>query len=268
MFFDCHVHSNFSADGKQTIFEACKSAEAARLRGLVFTDHVDFDMATYPDLLFDPVARKLAIAAAREQYGNRLSIAEGVELGFQSQVVGRMGDFVKSYPFDFVILSTHGTDRLDFCDPKFHEKYAAIDACHTYLDAIYRSIQEFDDFDVVGHIGYCLRYIKPRCTFREVTGCCDRIEAILERLVAKGKGLEINTSGYRHALVGETMPTDFIVRRFCELGGEIVTFGSDAHMVEHVGFEFERAAALVRDCGFKNAAFFVERKPVFISLGS
>ncbi|HBL98993.1 TPA: histidinol phosphate phosphatase [Candidatus Dependentiae bacterium] len=266
MFVDCHVHSSFSPDGKQTVFEACESAKQHQLHGLIFTDHVDFDMLSHPDLSFDPIARKDAITLAREQYGSELHISEGVELGFQSQVIGRMKEFVESYPFDFVILSTHGTDRLDCCDPRFHEKHSPIEACQAYLDAIYRSVTEFDNFDVIGHIGYVLRYLPSRHTFREVAGCNERIDAILEQLVAKGKGLEINTSGYRHVMLGETLPADFILRRFCELGGEIITLGSDGHMVKHVGFAFERAAAVARDSGFRQVAFFVQRKPVFISL--
>jgi histidinol-phosphatase (PHP family) len=266
MFVDCHVHSNFSADGKMSVAEACSRARAIGLRELIFTDHVDFDVDTYPDLSFDPHVRHPAIEEARRASDQNLAVMHGVELGFQSHAAERNRGFLAAYPFDFIILSVHAAERIDFCDPKLHEQCAPAAVCQRYLDAIHESVATDTDFDVVGHIGYALRYLPNAARFREIDGCPERLDRVLKAVVERGKGIEVNTSGYRHAKVGESTPAEYILRRFHELGGKIVTLGSDAHETGHLGFNFAQAAEMLRSAGFGEVAYFVARKPVFVRI--
>ena len=53
------------------------------------------------------------------------------------------------------------------------------------------------------------------------------------------------------------------LRRYKELGGEIITVGSDAHKAEHIGYEFEIAGELLKSCGFRYYTEFENRKAVF-----
>ena len=46
-----------------------------------------------------------------------------------------------------------------------------------------------------------------------------------------GKGIELNTGGFKYGL-GHPNPCEDIIKRYKELGGEIITLGSDAHKCE------------------------------------
>lgn len=73
-----------------------------------------------------------------------------------------------------------------------------------------------------------------------------------------GIGFEVNTSTYK------ITPLDTVIlKRYKELGGEIVTIGSDAHYSQNVGQLFSEYLAVIKSCGFPYVAHFVERKPVF-----
>ena len=77
--------------------------------------------------------------------------------------------------------------------------------------------------------------------------------------------LEINTSGLRQP-IGKTMPTDNYVRRYRELGGELLTLGSDSHFTAHVGANIDDGYAIAESCGFKYVTYFKDRKPVQVKI--
>ena len=93
----------------------------------------------------------------------------------------------------------------------------------------------------------------------------DVIDEILKTLIQKGKGIEINTGGFKYGL-GHPNPTEEILFRYHELGGEIITVGSDAHTPEHVGYAFDRVPEILTRAGFRYVTVFQNRQPVFIPL--
>ena len=121
------------------------------------------------------------------------------------------------------------------------------------------------DFDVLGHIDYIVRYGKRKEKFYTYEEVQDEIEEILKNLIATGRGLEVNTAGWKYGLKF-CHPQPGIIKRYRELGGEIITIGSDAHLPEYVGYEFSRAEEVLRQCGFRYYAQFRNRKPEFIKL--
>ena len=72
-------------------------------------------------------------------------------------------------------------------------------------------------------------------------------------------------SGFKAGL-GHPHPTEEILVRYRQLGGEILTVGSDAHTPAYVGYEFDRVQKLLRACGFRYYTVFHQRKPVFLPL--
>ena len=132
-------------------------------------------------------------------------------------------------------------------------------------------------FDVYGHIDYIIRYTPTqqknkaqgiidetymdRC-FRDSS---DMIDEILRLLLAKGKGIEVNTAGIKYGL-GHTNPQEKVLKRYRELGGEIITVGSDAHETKHLAYAFEGIPELLRKCGFRYYTEFRKRKPEMIPL--
>ena len=109
-----------------------------------------------------------------------------------------------------------------------------------------------------------------RLAFRQMFGAegysyrkyADEIDEILKHLISYGKGLEMNMAGMKYGL-GFPNPHPDVIRRYRELGGEIVTIGADAHRPEHVAFDYEQAGEILTGCGFSYYAEFKGRKPVF-----
>ena len=220
VFVDCHVHSNYSDDCTMRPEEAVKAALALGLKGLAFTDHYDLD---FPDkqLLFefDPSKREAAIKVLREQYGPDVEILNGIELGVQPHVIDKSAAIISSHPFDFVICSVHAIDGIALHDPDgFYEGKTKEQVYRRYLEEIYTIIRSFNDFDVLGHLGYIRRYVPYDIKAMPFKNYDDIIEAILKWLIEHGKGIEINLSGYTYRL-GSAIPEADIVKRYKELGG-------------------------------------------------
>ena len=88
---------------------------------------------------------------------------------------------------------------------------------------------------------------------------------ILEVLIAQGRALECNTGGYKYGL-GEPNPSASVLKRYRELGGELITIGSDAHESRHLGYAFSQANSLLKECGFRYYTVYQNRKPCFYPL--
>ena len=95
--------------------------------------------------------------------------------------------------------------------------------------------------------------------FREI------LDEILKTLVDKQIALECNTAGFKYGL-GHPNPTEEILRRYRELGGELLTLGSDAHQPKHLAYDFARAGELLKTCGFQYYTVYKKRQPVFLPL--
>ena len=93
----------------------------------------------------------------------------------------------------------------------------------------------------------------------------DIIDEILQLLIDQGRGIEINTAGWKYGL-GHPNPHEKILIRYLELGGEILSIGSDAHEAKHLGYSFEQVPAVLSQCGFRYYTEFKDRKPRMIPL--
>lgn len=131
---------------------------------------------------------------------------------------------VDSYPFDVIIGSFHCTRNDDMYRYDFAhaDGPAELEDFYTYM---YECLKEFQDFDIAGHFSILDRYIGTLYDYGAVE---DQIDEILKLLINNGKGLEINTSSFKYG-TGTWLPRRSILSRYLNLGGEILTFGSDAH---------------------------------------
>jgi histidinol-phosphatase (PHP family) len=169
---------------------------------------------------------------------------------------------LKTYDFDYVIGSVH---YLDGFDPYYEEYWNAVaDPFGRYIEKVLECVKLHDDFDALGHINYvCKSAFNPTkkpLRYEDYSDICDEI---MKTLAEKGKGMEINTSGFDR--VGEFLPSEKYLRRFRELGGEIVTVGSDAHDISRLGQYTSDAARLAADV-FGYVCTFEDRKPIFHKL--
>ena len=260
--FDYHMHSRVSFDGHDRGMDMALAAKAAGLKEICFTDHLDYDpLGRMGVMAFDTAAYD-AEYDALEVPG--LKLRKGMEFGLTVDNRAQFQKDLRRRHFDFVLGSIHFVDDQDVYFPPFWEGKSVFEAERRYLEATLACVRIHDDFDVLAHLTYIGKTTAhhaprpvPYAEHREL------VDEILKTLAAKGKGLELNTSGMDRC--GAFLPTADYFRRFKELGGQIVTVGSDAHTAARVGQYSMEACGILRDI-FGYVCTFEDRKPVFHKL--
>lgn len=257
--FDYHMHSRVSFDGHDTGRAMALAAVDAGLQEICFTDHIDYDpMNTMGDMAFDT-------ACYNAEYDGLsvpgLKIRRGMEFGMTRDNVSQFRQDLKRREFDFVLGSIHFVDGLDVYFREFWQGKTVWQAERRCLEETLACVQMHDDFDVLAHltyIGKTLAHPSPRPVPYEQHA--ELIDEILSTLARNGKGLELNTSGLDRC--GGFLPTADYFRRFRELGGKIVTVGSDAHRTDRVGQYSREGCSLLKEI-FGYVCTFENRKPIF-----
>ncbi|WP_080875409.1 histidinol-phosphatase HisJ family protein [Oceanobacillus timonensis] len=244
--YDFHMHSNFSADCDAEMEDMIREAIRKGLKEIAFTEHLDVD---YPDeewdFSFDPKAYQKKLEGLREKYQNDIQIRKGIEVGVQPHVLGQTSDFIKQLNPEFVICSMHSTDRNDLHSGEFFEDRTVDEAYRIYFEEYYECIKKFKDYHILGHLDLVSRYVSGGWEHVPV----DILEDILKLVISEGKGIELNTSGYKYGMEAP-LPSKNILRLYRNLGGEIITLGSDAHRPEEIAAYFKDAKEILTDCGF------------------
>ena len=260
--FDYHLHSSVSWDTDTPAQDLVNAAKAAGLREICFTDHQDYPC--YPD----QEGYLLSMDRYRDVYGAlsdpELVIRKGVEIGLTDWNVQEVDSYLGSFDFDFVIGSVHMVDGGNAYLEEFWNGKTTQQAFTRFLEHTLECVKLHSNFDVLGHLTFIAK--SPHnvqkidvsySQYREVA------DEIMRELVDKGIGLEINTSASDR--IGEFLPSEAYLRRYKELGGEIVTMGSDAHNGVRVGLNMDKAAALLKDI-FGYVCTYQNRKPIFHKL--
>jgi histidinol-phosphatase (PHP family) len=260
------MHCRYSGDSTAAPRDMIEAALKHNLAGVCFTDHLDLDYPEDPKLfLLDFAARKQELAALALEYQSRLTVGCGIELGLQPHLAAEHHKILSRWDFDFVIASSHVVDGMDPYYPSYYEGRTEEEAYRRYFSSILENVNAFDDFDVYGHIDYVVRYGPNKNKFYSYEKFQDILDEILNVLISRGKGIEINTGGFRAGL-GEPNPCTAIIRRYRQLGGKIITFGADAHTPDQVAWEFDQAATILREAGFSHYTVFQNRTPNFYPL--
>ncbi len=265
---DQHVHSHHSGDSEARMEDIAEQAIARGLTELCFTEHVDLD---YPDVgdpeiteetfLLDADAYHREYCEVRDRYADRIRLSFGLELGMQPHLGQENTRFVQASPYDLVIASTHVSRRRDPYYPAFYEGRSEEDAIREVLAETLENIRVFEDFDVVGHLDYVLRYLPSRRQRVDMTPFADVIDEILKLIIRREQGLDLNTAPLWKKGSPEMNPSRQILSRYRELGGRIITFGSDAHHAGDVSGAFDTAERIALECGFTEYCVYRNRRP-------
>lgn len=266
---DMHVHSHFSSDSSEQPEAIIQTAIKKGYSYVYFTDHHDIDFPVHPkepsmdfQLDFETYVRQLA--DLKEQYRNQIEVRLGIEQGICPETAPKLAVLSDSYPFDFVIGSSHLTS-LTNGDPYYPEYYEGknfVQAYREYFASEAENVSLTSAFDVYGHLDYAVRYCPDQQFVYRFEDYQDIFEVLLRRLIENGKGIEINTSGITK--IGYPHPHIKALKLYRQLGGEIITVGSDAHQKENIGFGFDQAENLLKELGFRYYTVFHERKPEFL----
>lgn len=266
---DFHLHSSFSGDSDAPMEEIIQKAISLGLTHICFTEHYDPDYV-YPagesgtfELNTDSYLYDLL--RFREKYYGQIQILFGIELGLQPHLKNLLESYSEAYDFDFIIGSSHICNRKDPYYPEFFEGRSEDEAHQEYFESILKCVEETPYFDVYGHLDYVVRYGPTKNQSYTYQKHADIIDRILRAIVESGKGIELNTSGFRSGL-GQPNPCVDILKRYKELGGEIITVGSDAHDAAHIANHFDKAEDILKACGFNYYCIFEKHTPKYIKL--
>ena len=275
---DCHTHTDISPDSDAKIADMLAAARQADLFAYAVTDHIELTR-WYPqgyykahprneEDFFDYAARfELAMQQnlrAKETAGD-MTFISGTELG-EPDVDFVLAERIYRDPrLDFVIASLHELQgKLDFyfLDYTQEDPDALLERYYTTL----LTIAEHDCYDVLGHITYPLRYIEGDAGIPvDAAKYRDMIAEIFKAVITRGKGIELNTSGYRQTY-GKPFPDGDLLRLYKDLGGKILTLGSDAHRPEDVAGGIAEGAELARATRFDRIAYYLRHDPLYISI--
>lgn len=251
MLVDTHVHTCFSNDSNMAIETAIHRASELGL-AITITEHMDM---AYPeaDVTFD-------IKQYFKNYTKYRSekVLLGIELGMRTECFNDNRDIVNNNPFDFVIGSIHFVDNIEIYLEEFYHSRSKLDTYNRYFESMLDCLKTYDFIDSVGHIDYISRYARyddPELYYYEFS---DRIDEILKLVARNEKALEINTRRLTNPdTVANLLP---IYKRFHELGGQMVTLGSDAHKPESIGSNLAIATDMAEACKLR-VVYFKQRKP-------
>ncbi|MGB0717160.1 MAG: histidinol-phosphatase HisJ family protein [Phycisphaerae bacterium] len=261
--FDQHLHSWHSFDSKADPEENVKSALEKGLAGLTFTEHYDLHPDDRPSCCYDESKMAATIDALRATYGGQIFIGKGIEICYQPEFINEVVDFLRRHEFDMVILSVHyfaghglhrqgswqGRTTADITRAYFETVLDAVRFCERLHDQVGQT------FHVLGHLDLVKRYASRWRDDYDIAAASSLIADILQTCLRANLIPEINTSGIRQN-VGAAMPGQDIVTRYAELGGTSMSLGSDAHLSDHIGADFDQAIAMMKQAGIKQAATF------------
>lgn len=273
---DMHMHTCFSTDSEACPRDMADEAVRKGLKTICFTDHFDKDDLEWGEEgIFDVDAYFVEMQKLQEEYAGKLNIRIGIELGLRTYLKDYYEELTKKHPFDFVIGSVHNVPykkdaegNILYTDPaaeKLFTDRTDKEAYRLMMETTLENVRTSDCFQTLGHLDYVVRYGKSREKEYSYTDYADIIDEILKLLIEKEKGLEVNSAGLKYGLPF-AHPHPDVLKRYRELGGEIITIGADAHKPEHIAYDFAKAEEILKSCGFKYYTEFFEQKPVFKQL--
>lgn len=264
---DYHMHSSFSDDSEATMTSMIERSIELGFHTICFTDHMDLDfpLAFGGGFVFNGEIYTNQVENLREKYANQIKVLCGVEYGLRPYLKEQFATLTQIYNFDFIIGSSHLIGNIDPYQKAYWEGITEEEGITKYLEAIYTNVKTFEDYDVYGHIDYVARYAPNQNLNYSYMKYADLIDAIFKTIIQNGKGIEVNTAGYKYGL-GHPHPQTDVLKRYKELGGEIITIGADAHKPEHIGYKFKETEELLKCLGFEYYTIFENRQPQFIAL--
>jgi len=263
---DVHMHSSFSLDSDCSPEEMILGAISKNLQVICFTDHYDKDDVDWgQEYIFDPEHYFEVMKALQEKYKKQIDVRIGIEIGMQPYLEPFYKELIRKYPFDFVIGSVHSILKSDIAYREVFKGREDEEVYRITMEETLENVTLYQEFDTLGHLDYVTRYGKEKEKHYSYHKYADIIDEILKVLIHKGKGLELNMAGLKYGLP-YAHPHKDVLKRYKELGGEIITVGADGHCPEHIAYDFHKVSGILKECGFTYYTEFKKRKPVFCQL--
>ena len=278
---DYHVHTEFSDDSEYPMEQVINDAIAKGLDEICFTDHVDYGIKkdwddpegidyreTEPGV-FQPFANVdypkyyELYQQLKDKYGQDVSLKLGMEFGMQMHTVKKYEKLFARYPFDFIILSVHQVEDKEFWTQDFQAGRTQQQYNERYYEEMLQLVRNYHNYSILGHVDLITRYDKAGVyPFEKIKPI---LTEIFKTVIADGKGIEVNTSSHRYGLKDLTPGRD-ILKLYRELGGRIITIGSDSHKPEHLNAYIDETREELKKLGYTEFCTFQQMQPIFHKL--
>lgn len=266
MLADMHTHSVYSHDSVCPIEDMCEAQLKNGTAVAAVTDHAD--IFSYNDYdIFEPIKKAYdTVKELNKKYDGKILILSGVEIGEGAWFPQVRKKMEKLVDYDVIIGSVHCVKYKELTMP-----YSGIDfselsenTIYAFLDAYFDDVTEMTetaDFDILAHLTCPIRYITGKYKIKiDMEGFKTKIDNILKKIIKQNIALEVNTSGYD--MLNDFFPSYEIIKRYHDMGGELLTLGSDAHIAQNASKNFEKAISFIKETGFKRLYYYQDRKPV------
>ncbi len=269
MKFDLHTHHERCGHATGKIEDYIRAAIDAGLAAIGISDHSPYfaDERDHPSpgvcmakSEFPAYVRE--VLRLKEKYRDRIEVLLGVESDFFPDQIEVYKKAYKPYPFDYIIGSVHQSGGVSVFNRnrwRGLDESQRIEEKRRYYELIRQSAVS-GLFQVLGHIDAMKGYYPA---FSDIPAAED-IDAALKAAAEHRIAIEINTSG-KTKDCGGWYPSDDILERALHFGVD-VTFGSDAHVPERVGDEWDQVRRRLREIGFKRWVYFRQKQPVIVPL--
>lgn len=277
MLCDYHVHTIYSDDSIYEMEDVIKDGIRKGINELCFTDHVDYGIKRdvgdprgpvylngQPISNVDYPKYYEEYLTLKEKYKDQITLKLGLEFGIQVHTIPDYEALFKNYPFDFIILSIHQVDNLEFWTGDFQKGRTEKEYYERYYQELYDVVKNYKNYSVLGHMDLIKRY-DDHDGYDSFNNHKEIIIDILKTVIKDGKGIEINTSSVRYE-IGNLTPSRDILKLYLELGGTIITIGSDSHKEEHLGAYIEETKKELKELGFKQYCTYNKMIPEFHNL--
>lgn len=261
MLANYHMHTNFSYDSSYPMEDCVKRAIQVGLNEICFTEHMDYGTET--SFWCDIPSYREEFLRCQEKYKNQITMKFGIEFGAQAHHKVYFDNIFNKYPFDFALLSFHQVEDKELWNGDFQFGKTQAEYNRIYFEEMNKTIRVFNGFSVLAHMDLMRRY--DACGEYPFEKSKEQIEEILKYIISHGKGIEVNTSSYKYKL-NDLMPSRDILKFYKELGGEIITVGSDCHREAYVDDHLREVREILKTMGYKYFTTFDKMKPIFNEL--
>lgn len=267
---DMHTHSEYSHDSVCKIADMHRAQIQNGTEMFAVTDHFDTDSFNDYDV-FTPIEKAYnEVQNLNAESGKKSSVLSGIEISEGFWHPEQCEKATSLVDYDVIIGSVHLVKYKDltYAYSKIDFSKLSREVVAEYMDAYFDDIltmTETLDFDILAHLTCPLRYINGKYGMDlEISRYREKIEEILRRIIRKGIALEVNTSSFD--VLDSFMPSNDILKMYYDMGGYLITLGSDAHISQNASENFDKALNTLREIGFKNIYYYKNRKPYQITV--
>jgi len=262
---DMHTHTKYSHDSRCEVTDLCRQEIQKGMNMVAITDHCDIQYKENIDLMANAGRSYEAAKEADHRFGTELKVLTGIELGEGIWFPEECERIANAFDFDVRIGAVHAVRYREYTMPysqidfsEFQPEEIA-EYIHVYLDDVMESLRLLD-YDILAHLMNPVKYIEKTAGISvQLSQFDDKISEILQYIIKHGMALEVNTAALQTDYQG-LMPGKEILQKYREMGGYLITLGSDAHIAENGAKGFEEAVSLLKELGFRKLFYYEGRK--------